>query len=150
MTLCVRRATVEDVEALAPMFDNYRVFYQQASDLDLARAFLRQRLQRGESVVLLVLDGADALGFTQLYPAYSSVYAQRTWILNDLFVAPDARRRGAARALLDAAAVFAREDGALRLELETDRDNHDAQALYRNLGWTEYDETLRFRLPLQV
>lgn len=149
MTLTVRPAGVEDVARLAPLFDLYRVFYLQPSDPALAQAFLLQRLQRGESVVLLALDGDGAAGFTQLYPAFSSVFAQRTWILNDLFVAPAARRRGIARALLDAAAGFARQDGALRLELETDLDNHHAQALYRRLGWTPYNDTLRFRLTLQ-
>jgi GNAT superfamily N-acetyltransferase len=89
------------------------------------------------------------VGFTQLYPAFSSVSAAHVWILNDLLVLPDARRNGVARALLSAAADFARADGALRLELETDHDNVTAQALYRAMGWTPYDGTLRFRLSLQ-
>ena len=88
------------------------------------------------------------VGFTQLYPAFSSVSASRVWILNDLLVLPEARRMGVARALLSSAAEFARADGALRLELETDHDNASAQALYRAMGWVPYDGTLRFRLPL--
>ena len=150
MTPTVLRATVGDVERLAPLFDLYRQFYRQPSDLALASCFLAQRLVRGESVVLLACDGEAVPGFTQLYPSFSSVHAQRTWILNDLFVAPGARRRGIARLLLQSAAEFAREDGALRLELETDRDNAAAQSLYRRVGWVEYDDSLRFHLPLQV
>ena len=53
-----------------------------------------------------------------------------------------------AQALLSAAADFGREAGAIRLELETMPDNHAAQALYRAEGWVQYDETLRFQLPL--
>ena len=92
-------------------------------------------------------DGTPA-GFTQLYPTFSSVRAARVWVLNDLFVAPGARKRGVAQALLDAAAAFARGDGAIRLELETTPENATAQALYRAAGWHEYDGTLRFHLPL--
>jgi len=106
-------------------------------------------MERDESVVLLAWRDEQAVGFVQLYPAFSSVSASRTWILNDLLVVPEARRLGVARALLSAAADFARDDGALRLELETDHDNHGAQALYRDMGWTLYDGTLRYRLPLR-
>ncbi len=150
MTALVRRATADDVEHLAPLFDRYRMFYGQASDLTLASNFLTERLTGDESLVLLAQDGDALLGFTQLYPSFSSVRARRTWILNDLFVAATARRRGVASLLLQSAAHFARGDGALRLELETDRDNTGAQALYRSLGWIEFDESLRFHLPLQA
>ncbi|MFT3896812.1 MAG: GNAT family N-acetyltransferase [Thermomonas sp.] len=145
----IRRASLDDLDAVAPLFADYRVFYAQAHDVAMARAFLRERLERGESVVLLatLADGAPA-GFTQLYPMFSSVRAARTWILNDLFVAPSARRRGVANALLDAATAFARAEGAVRLELETTHDNAAAQALYRAAGWESHDDTLRFRLPL--
>lgn len=148
MTAPVRQASADDVERLAPLFDLYRGFYGQASDMLLASSFLAERLERDESVVLLAQEGVTTLGFTQLYPSFSSVRARRTWILNDLFVAASARRRGIASLLLQSAAQFAHGNGALRLELETDRDNHGAQALYRSLGWIEFDDTLRFHLPL--
>lgn len=149
MTVSITRATPADLDTVAPLFDLYRVFYGKPSDPVVAREFIEARMTRGESVILLAqLDGA-AIGFTQLYPAFSSVSATHTWILNDLLVLPEARRNGVARALLSAAADFARADGALRLELETDHDNTTAQALYRAMGWTAYDGTLRFRLPLR-
>ncbi|WP_242113078.1 GNAT family N-acetyltransferase [Luteimonas aquatica] len=148
MTTRIRRATLEDLDALAPLFDAYRRFYEQAPQPELARAFLQARLQRGESAIFLGTVDGEAAGFTQLYPTFSSVRAARVWVLNDLFVAPQARRHGLARALLEAAADFARADGAVRLELETTPDNHTAQALYRGAGWTPYEGTLRFRLAL--
>ena len=149
MTPAIRRATLDDLDTVTHLFDLYRVFYGKPSDPALARDFIQARLTRDESVILLAhLDG-EAAGFTQLYPAFSSVSATRTWILNDLLVLPEARRHGVARALLSAASDFARDDGALRLELETDHDNVTAQALYHAMGWTTYDGTLRFRLPLR-
>lgn len=146
--LHTRRAGIDDLDALAALFDGYRMFYRQPSDPALARAFLAARLQRGESAVFIADDGDDAaVGFTQLYPLFSSVRAARVWLLNDLFVAPAARKRGVARALLAAAATFARDDGALGLQLETAPDNHAAQALYRACGW-QLSDSLYFHLPL--
>lgn len=143
-----RLATLDDLDALTPLFADYRAFYAQPHDLDTARTFLHARLLRSESTVILAhLDGTPA-GFTQLYPLFSSVRAARTFLLNDLFVAAHARRHGVAQALLSAAAAFGRAEGAIRLELETMPDNHAAQALYRTEGWVQYDETLRFQLPL--
>lgn len=131
------RATLDDLDALATLFDGYRVFYGQRSDPALARAFIEERLRRDESVIFIARDGAnrEALGFTQLYPMFSSVSARRIWVLNDLFVAPAARKRGVARTLMDCARDFATEAGALRLILETAEDNHAAQALYESLGY---------------
>ena len=138
-TLSTRRAGPQDLDALAVLFDAYRGFYGQPSDLARARDWLRTRMRVGESVVLVAERNGDVIGFTQLYPTFSSVRLARTWILNDLFVAEAARRGGVARALLDAAADFARTDGAAGLSLETTRDNAAARALYRAAGWDEDD-----------
>ena len=133
----LRRATLDDLDAVAPLFDAYRQFYSQPSDLQRARDYLQERMTLGESVVLLAQRDGDVVGFTQLYPIFSSVRTTRTWLLNDLFVAESARRFGVARALLDAAASFAREQGAAGLMLETMADNAPARALYRAAGWHE-------------
>ena len=133
----IRRATDADIARVAPLFDAYRSFYGQPPDIARADAFLRERLARGESALLLAERDGEAIGFTQLYPLFSSVRTARLWLLNDLFVADSARRQGVARGLLDAAAAFAREQGAAGLMLETGRDNHPARALYRAAGWNE-------------
>ena len=137
MAVTIRPATTEDLDAIAPLFDAYRRFYAQPGDLQRARDFLHERLQRGESAILLAeLDGRAA-GFTQLYPMFSSVRTARIWILNDLYIDEGARRHGVGKALLDAAAQFAKEQGAAGLVLETTRDNEAARALYRAAGWNE-------------
>lgn len=148
MSGAVRRANTTDLDAIAPLFDAYRQFYGQASDAQRARDWVSGRMQRQEAVVLLAEIDGLAHGFTLLYPMFSSVRMARLWILNDLFVAPEARRNGLARALLDAAADFARSDGAAALMLETGRDNAPARALYRAAGWRE-DESQWYSLPLR-
>ena len=142
----IRRATLEDLDLIAPLFDGYRRFYGQAADIPRAKAFLRERLERNESTILLAMRDGTAAGFTQLYPLFSSVRTARLWLLNDLFVAEHARRGGVARALLDAAVAFAREQGAAGVMLETMRDNAPARALYRAAGWHE-DDTQWYSVP---
>jgi ribosomal protein S18 acetylase RimI-like enzyme len=138
--LQVRQAGLADVGRLAPLFDAYRGFYGQASDVVLAEAFLRERLALGESFVLVAERAGKAIGFVQMYPLYSSVRARRILVLNDLYVVETARRGGVAEALLREAEALAREAGALRLALETGEDNRAAQRLYEKLGWRHVSE----------
>jgi GNAT superfamily N-acetyltransferase len=146
----VRRATPADADAVAPLFDAYRQFYSQPADLALARAFIAERLARGESVIFLAERDGRGVGFVQLYPVFSSTAARpgRLWILNDLFVAPEARRGGVAQALLAAARGLAEASGAVGLELVTARTNLAAQRLYQSLGWRHDDDFLRYELGL--
>ena len=138
------RAELDDLDALVPLFDAYRRFYGQPSDLSSARTFLADRFKRGESVIFLaVVDGA-IVGFTQLYPSFSSVSMKRLWVLNDLFVTPDARKSGAGRALLERAERWAAETGAKGLTLSTQITNLGAQRLYEACGWTKDDEFLHY------
>lgn len=133
-SITIIRAYPEHAEQIAPLFDGYRQFYGQVSDIAAARQFVLERLKQDESVIFLALDGEQGVGFTQLFPSFSSVSMRRLWILNDLFVASAARRRGVARALLEQARQFAIETQAKGLVLETAIDN-PAQHLYEALGW---------------
>src|SRR5436190_18552595 len=94
-----RQATVDDLDLLVPLFDSYRQFYRQPSEPERARRFLLERFEHNQSVIFLAFEGAGARGFTQLYPSFSSGAMARIFILNDLFVAPEARARGAGSAL---------------------------------------------------
>lgn len=144
-----RRAGVDDLAALVPLFDAYRVFYGRRSDVVLARAFLQQRMEREQSVVFVASRGdGPTLGFTQLYPGFSSVSAAPTLTLNDLFVVPQARRSGVATRLLGAATAHARAVGAVRLTLSTATTNTSAQALYAAAGWVRDEDFHVYHLAL--
>jgi ribosomal protein S18 acetylase RimI-like enzyme len=135
-----RPAESRDLEAVAALFDAYRQFYEKPADLALARRYLTERFQRRESVILVAENATgDIVGFTQLYPAFCSVLADRTYVLYDLFVTPSARGTGAGRALMEAAEAHARKTGAARLQLETAKTNRIGQSLYESCGW-ERDE----------
>jgi GNAT superfamily N-acetyltransferase len=138
------RAELDDLDALAPLFDGYRRFYRQASDPAGARAFLAERIKRGESVIFVAIAEGVVVGFTQLYPSFSSVSMERLWVLNDLFVAAEARGSGAGRALLERAERWAAETGAKGLILSTETTNLTAQRLYEACGWVKDDEFVHY------
>jgi GNAT superfamily N-acetyltransferase len=131
----VRPAVLADLPVLAPLFDGYRQFYGRASDVAAAESFLRERFDHRESVIFLAHAAGAPVGFTQLYPSFSSISLARTFILNDLFVVPGQRRTGVGSALLHAATEHARSRGAVRVTLNTDIRNTAAQAVYEARGW---------------
>lgn len=143
------RAEPHQAELVAPLFDRYRQFYGQPSHPEQAYEFVQQRLSRAESVILLAIDpNRAAVGFTQLYPSFSSVALRRIWILNDLFVLPEARHQGVALALLDAAQAVAIETQAKRLILTTAVTNQPAQALYEKAGYVRDTAFHHYQLEL--
>ena len=136
-------ATLDHLELIAPLFKAYRVFYDQASDLEAATAFLRERFLLRESVIYMALEGETAFGFTQLYPSFSSVSMRRLWILNDLFVIPEARGQRVGEALIGAAVELAQTSGAVGVQLETAHTNLSGQKLYERLGFQREDLAYR-------
>lgn len=149
MEIRIRQAELDDLHELARLFDAYRQFYDQPSDLRAAREFLRERMEARQSLVI-VAEGADSLvGFAQLYPMFSSVKLSSIWILNDLYVDADVRRLGIGRLLLEASAAAARGAGASRIVLETARENTGARALYRAAEWEE-ESTQWYSLDLHA
>lgn len=144
----IRPATAQDADALAPLFDDYRRFFTQTEDLETSRTFLRERLERGESVVLAAFDGAAAAGFLQLYPLFSSWYARRQWFLSDLYVAPEYRTRGVGKRLVETCAGFARRDGARAILVELPFSEPHLAEFYGALGFEKDAVFELYRLVL--
>lgn len=136
MTIQAQRADASHLDPVARLFDAYRGFYGQPSNLQQSRDFIAERIALDESAIFLALaDDGQALGFVQLYPTFSSIDAHRTWLLSDLFTAPAARGRGVGTLLMNTARAFALSTGAKGLVLETATDNFGAQRLYESLGY---------------
>ena len=133
--MTIRRAKKKDIGDLSVLFDKYRIFYKQKPDVENARSFLKKRMKRKESVIFVAEERDELIGFTQLFPIFSSVSMKRTWLLNDLYVNERSRGIGAAAKLLDAAKEFGAETGSKWLILQTAADNFTAQKVYEKNGW---------------
>jgi GNAT superfamily N-acetyltransferase len=138
------RATLEHLDKLTPLVDAYGQFYKRPSNLDGIEVYLRERLSQQQCVVFMAFEGEEELGFTLLYPHYSTAALGRIWLLNDLFTKSEARRKGVGEALLKCAADFAKADGATRLWLRTAVDNFTAQALYEKVGYKRDEQFYRY------
>jgi GNAT superfamily N-acetyltransferase len=144
----ILQATPAEVGILSPLFDAYRQFYKRQSNEEAARRFLFARLSKGESVLFYALHEDRPAGFVHLYPVFSSLNLTRQWILSDLFVTPEGRRRGVGQALMHRARQFAESTQADGLMLETATNNLTAQRLYERLGWKRDEEFYRYFLAV--
>jgi GNAT superfamily N-acetyltransferase len=135
--MIIRTARKKDIDELSILFDKYRIFYKQRSDVENAKSFLKKRMKRKESVIFVAEERDELIGFTQLFPIFSSVSLRRTWLLNDLYVNERSRGIGAATKLLDAAKEFAAETKSKWLLLQTAADNFTAQKAYEKNGWVK-------------
>lgn len=149
MKFAIERATVRDAEEIGHLFDLYRRFYGQPAERAAAIAFLRDRLERDESVVFVARnDARGTIGFAQLYPLFCSVALKRQWLLYDLYVLPEARRTGVARGLLERCRELGIQTGSHALFLETAHTNTAAQQLYESAGWQREAQFVKYNLWL--
>ena len=147
MFLEIKKATTEDVTRVVLLFDEYRKFYKQASDMEAAADFLQERLAKNESVIFSAFVNETAVGFCQLFPIFSSVGLKRAWLLNDLYVNETARGQGVAAALLQKAKEWGIKTNSGWLLLQTGADNYTAQSVYEKNGWKKIDDFF-YELPL--
>jgi TetR/AcrR family transcriptional repressor of bet genes len=148
-SLHISRAGKDDAKEIAKLFNLYRQFYEEPSNLRLASRFIRQNLDQERSVIFIARDtDGSSLGFVQLYAGLCSVEAKPFWTLYDLYVDASARKRGVGRELMLAAETHARKTKACRLDLETAHDNFIGQALYEDLGYLRDTHFYKYSLAL--
>ena len=148
MVLQIKQASIDDINIVAPLFNAYRIFYNQASDMTGATNFLYERIVKNQSTLFIAFINGEAVGFTQLYPIFSSISLRPALLLNDLYIAETARKMGIATALLNKAKEFGKQNNAGWLLLETVFDNYNAQSLYEKNGWIKQTDFF-FQFSLQ-
>lgn len=132
----VRKAIPSDLDQLSVLFNSYRVFYEKEPDLKGAGDFLKSRMDNGDSQLFVCeAEGNKLIGFTQLYPLFSSTRMKKLWLLNDLFVDSDHRGKGASIALIEEAKELCRKTGACGMYLETAKSNAIGNELYPRAGF---------------
>lgn len=150
----IRRINKEESDCVISLFNNYRIFYEQKSDILLAKKFIQERLDNNESVIFVAFaENQIPVGFTQLYPTYSSVRIVKNWILNDLYVEKIHRKQGIGENLIKKAMQFAKENDAVFVELSTATDNFTAQKLYESIGFEKQkpdEDFFTYRIKVDI
>ncbi len=136
------KAELQHLDDLAPLFDGYRVFYRQPSNIEAVKPFLIERLTNQDTILYIAYINDEAVGFTHLFHSFSSVSMQPLFILNDLYVASNHRKKGIGVALMNEAKKLCRELDYKGVGLQTETSN-PAQHLYESLGW-EIDKDLQY------
>ncbi|RUL54035.1 MULTISPECIES: GNAT family N-acetyltransferase [Lysinibacillus] len=144
----IYQATIEDLEGVSKLFNLYRMFYEQPSDLEGASAYIKERIENKDSVIFVVKNEQEYVGFTQLYPTFSSISMRRAWILNDLYVAAEARKQGIGEMLLQKVKDYGIQTGAKSISLSTAPDNYSAQSLYEKNGYVRDSQFYQYELSL--
>lgn len=136
----IKKATIEDLDSIASLFDAYRIFYRKESDLDAASVFIKERITNNESIIYLAFIEDVPVGFTQLYPIFSSTRMKRVWLLNDLYVDKKHRGKGISKMLLNQSKQLAKDTKAAAVVLETEKSNDIGNQLYPSAGFTIEDD----------
>ena len=148
----IARVGRQDLDELLPLMRAYCDFYEVSpSDEDLiglSGVLIDDPEHEGLQLIARDTD-ARAVGFATLYWTWQTLAAARVGVMNDLFVAPEARGMRVADGLIAACLEHCREHGATRLVWQTARDNHRAQAVYARVGATRDDRWLDYDLPVQ-
>jgi GNAT superfamily N-acetyltransferase len=131
----IRKAVIDDLPQLAGLFNLYRIFYRKEPDIESAKIFLRDRMQKHESVIYVAEENKKLIGFTQLYPQFSSMRMKRSWLLNDLYVLEEYRGKGISKQLIEAAKQLAKDTNSAGVLLETEKTNIIGNQLYPSVGF---------------
>lgn len=135
-----RKAIIQDLQQLAELFDQYRVFYHKDSDIPAAEKFLTERIQTKDSEIFVAENEGKLVGFVQLYPLFSSTRMKRYWLLNDLYINENYRGKGFSKELIEEAKEWARLTDAAGILLETGKSNTIGNQLYPSCDFKIYDE----------
>lgn len=145
----IRKATLNDLDSLAALFDQYLVFYKKKSNVEHHKNYLKDRLENNEAIVLMAFDDKNnAVGFALSYLTFSSLLLNKIVILNDLFIDSSVRKKGTAQELIEETKKLAKEIGAPIIRLRTAKNNFTAQNLYHKMGFVRDEHLYGYDLPI--
>lgn len=142
--ITIKTATIDDLESVTSLFDAYRVFYRKESDFESASTFIKERITNNESIIYVAFSGDQAIGFTQLYPIFSSTRMKRVWLLNDLYIDKNHRGKGISKMLLEKSKQLAKDTSAAAVILETEKTNIIGNQLYPSAGFKLEDDVKHY------
>ena len=150
--MAIREATEADLAALMPLLREYCTFYESDPAAEGLETALRAAISAPQDVAFLLVstreDSDEVVGFSNCQWKWSTLRGKRVVLLDDLFVAENARGAGHADALIETTAEVARSHGAPVVIWYTQATNRRAQGVYNRVGG-ESEEMLEYQLALE-
>jgi ribosomal protein S18 acetylase RimI-like enzyme len=147
----IRKATIQDLDQLTKLFDQYVVFYKKPTNLEKHYSYLKERIENDEATIFIASDEANPdiiVGFALIYVTFSSLALNKILILNDLFVDSSVRKNGIGEKLILKTVELAKELGSHIIRLRTAKNNTVAQGLYHKMGFVREDYLFSYDLTV--
>jgi len=144
----IRPATISDVPAIANFIGKLAEYEKLSHAVNVTDDLLRQHLfgaNPAAEVLMAELDGRE-IGYALFFQTYSTFVGRPGIWLEDLFVLPQYRGKGAGKALLTAVARIAAQRNCGRLEWSVLDWNSPAIEFYKSVGAFPLDDWTIFRM----
>jgi ribosomal protein S18 acetylase RimI-like enzyme len=148
----IRKATIQDLDQLTTLFDQYLVFYKKPSNIEKHKSYLKDRIENNEAIIFMAFDDElteKAIGFTLIYPTFSSILLNKILILNDLYVDTSIRNKGTGEKLILKTVALAQELDIKIVRLRTAKNNVIAQGLYHKMGFVKDELVYTYDLAVK-
>ena len=148
----IRKATIKDLDQLTALFDQYLLFYKKPSNVEKHKSYLRERIENNEAIIFMAFDDElteKAIGFTLIYPTFSSILLNKILILNDLYVDSTIRNNGTGEKLILKTVELAKELDVKLVRLRTAKNNIIAQGLYHKMGFVRDELVYTYDLAVK-
>ena len=148
----IRKATIQDLDQLTTLFDQYLLFYKRPSNVEKHKSYLKERLENNEAIIFMAFDDEStdkAIGFTLIYPTFSSILLNKILILNDLYVDSTIRNKGTGEQLILKTVELAKELNIKLVRLRTAKNNIVAQGLYHKMGFVRDELVYTYDLTVK-
>jgi ribosomal protein S18 acetylase RimI-like enzyme len=148
----IRKATLEDLDQLTILFDQYVVFYKKPSNYEKHKAYLKERIENNEAAIFIACDDTNLdkiIGFALIYITFSSLALNKILILNDLYVNSEVRKNGIGEKLILQTVELAKELGSNLIRLRTAKNNIVAQGLYHKMGFVREEFLYSYDLTVK-
>ena len=145
--MLVKRLNEKYIDQFVTVVDEYREFCGFTPSPVETKTFFQTLLKKNEAATFIAISEDDkVMGFINLYPSNSTLSLKKIWILNDLGVSSKYRRLGVAQKLIQESIEFAKNSGAIRIELKTNKTNLNAQNLYKEIGFKIDQDNLHYKV----
>ncbi len=132
------------IEELLPLFVDYAKISNIYRTKESYRQFITQQLKNEKALILMAFIDHRPVAFLQISKAYSTLAMKQTWLLNDLFVSFEFRRKKVATQMLQHLIAIAKAEKVFSIKLTTEQSNQAAIALYQSQSFELIENHLIF------